>query len=1088
MQRGPGSARSAPNTSPGPRRPAGRYSAALLLPIGLLVAAHATSSLALAGPAEYQTGSVTIQLNTGLNLVSVSVATADTDVASFFGPLGSALREASAYDAATRTWQTYAPSAPSFLNTLSSVAPGQALALLMDAPAILEISGEPLDSLELQTEPGWNLIGDNGLAPRAPETVFDGVADGLSGVFRFDAGDWTSFVPGVPPGPDPITDIDPGVGYWVIRDTPVEWFFDSVVYHSLRTRADLVVEDIWNSREAAGGPLEHESLTLYAWVGNQGYQPAANVATNFYKRVSGSGGDYEFIGQDTSTIIAAGDRTLYSISVPGGFSYRTVVMAVADEGSPVGLIPELNERNNRRTEQIYIRMPDPDLTGGLSFSPAYPFTDSTVTLTIDVINGGDADADGFAVQFRLEDDNESTLWSEDIRFGPGGGSVLTVNETRTLARTVALSSYTSGPGDYRFVVQIDPASELQESDERNNAIYWNRYVSDPPELTLDEPSYCCWNTPRGPRVGDAVRVAVSVANEGASEATNVKATYDDTSDAGGGQWSQGAQTIIPDIPSGWMDHTHNTLQNVAAGTHVVEILVEYTEEEPPRDVQLTLPDLSVRDLLPDVWPTGIRVDQDYPNVGSSPQFTADIYNSDREADADPFTVGFYYTQADPWTDADLTSFGSAAVGGGIPMGQEVSVTATWSAPPPGEFIVVARADPGDSLAEVWDENNDLELRGVLIRDTGPDLMPVQLGSEPRNPMVNQESRLEASVVNAGDTQATFDTTFYRQQGATQTEIGTASGTTIDAGATSTVSVSWTPDEEGRYQIVAVVDPGDAVSESLEANNEFTRRINVRPRPYYIEITDDGVFVDRAETAADWGQAGARGLAWCYSDVREGCSWDTWWGVPYYNCDFQDRSSIRVARYTTFRVGGPEGDATLADISTDLQILGLIDSLYHPLTGSAYWSLKSVAGVFQGPVDSSTPYNMNYPIVSTDPPLLDVDSGALWQHILQQGTVALAGELCGPTCAPLLVASIALDSLTADVLVFEKGTLDIDNVTLRTGQEYTVFVYVDLVTAAVGASSFCYSDFYYHDPHNDLQAKEFLRERGVWLYNVEVDFK
>lgn len=145
-----------------------------------------------------------------------------------------------------------------------------------------------------------------------------------------------------------------------------------------------MVDDIWTS---PAQPIEGESVQVYARIKNDGYQPAFNVGVNFYERHPGS--DFNSIGYDSVVMIDGGQQATVSVNVSNGFLYQTIVKAVVDEGFPAGFIPELHEKNNRRTEKVHIRMPDPALAAGeLPIDPYFPFTDSNVSIKPEITNLG----------------------------------------------------------------------------------------------------------------------------------------------------------------------------------------------------------------------------------------------------------------------------------------------------------------------------------------------------------------------------------------------------------------------------------------------------------------------------------------------------------------------------------------------------------------------------------------------------------------------------------------------------------------------------------------------------------------------------
>lgn len=1048
-------------------------------------------SRAAAGPARFGDGNVAIQLEAGTNLIAIPVTPTETSAAVVLGPLGGNLTGAHTLvlDEPDPGWLSYSPQVPLFLNTLDLIEAGQALALYVNEPATLEIGGEPIDSLEVQVEPGWNLIGYSGVSSRLAEEVFAqaGVSANIESVWTLVSGQWLSYVPGEPDS----LDMDPGRGYWILATEAAEWFFDGVQYHVRSSRADLLVEDIWVD---PNDPLEGEPVTVYARIRNAGYQPALNVTVNFYKKDPDSS-EFASIGQGSTTMIAGGGSVDVDVYDAEGLLYQTVVLAIVDEGEPAGSIPELNEKNNRRAEEIHVRMPDPALSASeLPISPYLPYTDSTVTLTADVTNQGDADASDFTLRFSVEDDEGTVLWSTDVVFGPGGEPAIPPGATRTCQGVAHL--YTMGPGGgpvtpgyYRFVAEVDPDPDgqhpnglLKEIDENNNVQSRPVELPDPPDITLESSTYCCWGSPNGPKEGDHVRVGITIRNVGASAATDIKVTFEDTSDPNQ-QWSPdglnpGSEVLIEEIPVGGYSSTFNWLESVPAGDHDIQLTVEYGSDG--RTEILLLPTLSVRSPLPDLWLSQIRVNHRYPTTNKTPRFYIDVKNIG-ETSLQDVDVGLYYTQAEPpWTEENLDLIAVGNDPGTLAVDESTTIAISWDSPLVGEYTVVAWADhPTQQHDEVFENNNQYS-QAVFIRNAGPDLWPWAVKAEPRSPIVDEESQLKCLVFNAGDQEAAFTTTFYHDGD----ELGSAEAT-VHPSQKVAVSIDWTPEETGPYEISAVADPGNAVVESLEDNNERLSIVWVRQRPHSIKITAEGKYADHGDNQYSSDIDGNHGKAWCLAYSLEGCGWQTCHSMfgdypCFKGCDFQERAAIRVAVYKTFEVTGPSGSSARADVTLDTKIIGVIDTLFCSLAGSAYWSVKEVVGITKGDMYTSPSGKLNNPMRSKV--LIDEDSGSLLEYVLETAVLAILTAPLPPGVTDVI------DAFIVDAVVYGEETTTLEDVTLEAGEEYTVFVYVDLETTAVGLSSQSYADFYFHSPHNDQFAKQVLPDRGVWLNAVEVEFK
>ncbi|WP_216215676.1 CARDB domain-containing protein [Amycolatopsis aidingensis] len=143
----------------------------------------------------------------------------------------------------------------------------------------------------------------------------------------------------------------------------------------------------------------------------------------------------------------------------------------------------------------------------------------------------------------------------------------------------------------------------------------------------------------------------------------------------------------------------------------------------------------------------------------------------------------------------------------------------------GSYTLSSTVDPSDTVVERDEENNTRTAaeRLVVAQAPGPDLRVLDVTPNPANPAVGAPVTFTVTLDNPGTSTA--------EESVTRVSVG---GTTLDtgtpavaAGATETVPVdgSWTA-TSGGATITATADANDAVTETNETNNQFSRSLVV----------------------------------------------------------------------------------------------------------------------------------------------------------------------------------------------------------------------------------------------------------------------
>ncbi|MFC8104406.1 discoidin domain-containing protein [Streptomyces sp. NPDC057363] len=108
----------------------------------------------------------------------------------------------------------------------------------------------------------------------------------------------------------------------------------------------------------------------------------------------------------------------------------------------------------------------------------------------------------------------------------------------------------------------------------------------------------------------------------------------------------------------------------------------------------------------------------------------------------------------------------------------------------------------------------------------PDLEVTELTTSPASPVESDDITVSATVRNSGPANAPAGTVALRLG---DTEVATAEVGALEAGAQSTVSASIGAREAGSYELSAVADEANEITEQNETNNTYTR-----PEPLVVE--------------------------------------------------------------------------------------------------------------------------------------------------------------------------------------------------------------------------------------------------------------
>ncbi|MGQ9517809.1 MAG: hypothetical protein ACUVT1_11130 [Anaerolineae bacterium] len=156
----------------------------------------------------------TLPLRFGWNLISFDVMPLDTRIEAVLAPIAGRFSRVLGFSC-TAGAQSYYPSLPPGMNTLTTMDPYHGYWIYATEPVTLTVSGPEMpDSIPIRLCERWNLVS---YLPDGPLPVLQAL-DSLEGQFRavlgFDAGG-LSYYPDLPPEMNTLQSLRPGLGYWI---------------------------------------------------------------------------------------------------------------------------------------------------------------------------------------------------------------------------------------------------------------------------------------------------------------------------------------------------------------------------------------------------------------------------------------------------------------------------------------------------------------------------------------------------------------------------------------------------------------------------------------------------------------------------------------------------------------------------------------------------------------------------------------------------------------------------------------------------------------------------------------------------------
>ena len=205
----------------------------------------------------------------------------------------------------------------------------------------------------------------------------------------------------------------------------------------------------------------------------------------------------------------------------------------------------------------------------------------------------------------------------------------------------------------------------------------------------------------------------------------------------------------------------------------------------------------------------IIFDPPNPSVGDTVIFTVSVLNQG-EGDAGPSKLSYTVTR-----DAETILVGEVDVPS-IPKGDSESVFFDWTAGA-GVHSFAIRADATDQVHETANIDNNkahLHYNGTLLAD----LIVESIDWSPDAPVMGEAITFSVTIRNQGEGRAGSSTLELYMD---DRPIGMTELSPILSGESETASFTWDA-QVGSHTLLAMADPGLAVSEADEANNETAK--------------------------------------------------------------------------------------------------------------------------------------------------------------------------------------------------------------------------------------------------------------------------
>lgn len=450
----------------------------------------------------------------------------------------------------------------------------------------------------------------------------------------------------------------------------------------------------------------------------------------------------------------------------------------------------------------------------------------TVTLTAVILNTGPVDARRVAVHLVDETHGEAARIGPEViaPLVPAGGS----------ASVQLIYDTTDRPGVRRLRILVDPNNLIPESNDTDNAATILVSVTSAPLPNLFLLPENVGFQPADPREGTPVSVIATVRNNGDADAGPVTVLFSDITD--GEPVPIGEPQTIDTIAAGGSATAKVRYDTTArSGRRLIRVVVDpnnavdETDESDNRvTLELTVGAGSQANLR--ITASNIGVDPSRPRAGEPLNISATVLN----------------TGGAPTRDV-LVQFLDVTTGQAIPIGVKQRIPLLLAARSAlvgvtydttnktGKRRIQVVVDPEVTVAETDETDNQATIEVEIAPPMQPDLTisDKNMALVPREPVEGDLVTVTAVIRNAGT--APGNSVSVQFLDVSDKEPIPVAGPqiveSIPAGGSGTVRALYdTEGKAGKRTIRVVVDADEAISESVETNNQAELRFEVIPAP------------------------------------------------------------------------------------------------------------------------------------------------------------------------------------------------------------------------------------------------------------------
>ncbi|MEH2348640.1 MAG: CARDB domain-containing protein [Nostoc sp.] len=491
-----------------------------------------------------------------------------------------------------------------------------------------------------------------------------------------------------------------------------------------------------------------------------------------------------------------------------------------------------SSKSNKNDTQAIAAAIQPDLIARTVSAPSSAAAGSTIQLSYEIENQGNASAGYSYTKFYLSQD--LSLGSEDILLGDDYVDSILSGYYRSESTTLTIGNSVAA-GSYYLVYQADGYNYVAESNENNNAVAG--------VINITKPDLIVQNTsnPSSAAAGSSIQLNYQIKNQGnaSAVASNTKFYLSQDLNIGNEDVYLGYD-YVSGIAAGNYSSESTTLtlgSNITAGNYYLAYVAdgdgnvaESNETNNSIAGVITITQAKKSDLI--VQNTSAP---STASVGSTIQLSYQVKNQGAGG-AVATTTKFYLSKDTAFSNDDvfLDSDGVNAITAGATSSETASVIIK-NAIATGNYYLLYQADGAGNAVES-NETNNFASKAIAI--TQADLI-IQNAVAPSTTAVGGTIQLSYQVKNQGVGGAVATTTkFYISKDTALSNddmlVGSDTVNAIAAGATSSETVSVTIKNAiaaGNYYLLYQADANGNIGESNETNNIVSRAIAINgPKP------------------------------------------------------------------------------------------------------------------------------------------------------------------------------------------------------------------------------------------------------------------